>query len=292
MFPINHRKYPLNSFRMKPSYFFLLLIFCALLLHSCAFTPLTKSKDIVYREEHALQLDVYAPKKIKEPKDVLVFIHGGRWNSGKKSHYKFLGNRMARKGVVAVIIDYPLSPSTAFEGMTTDVAIALKWVKENITHYGGNSAQIFVSGHSAGGHLAAMVSTDNHYFDSLKIPNPIRGTILIDAFGLDMVKFLSTDQYEKDKIYYAMFTTNPETWKDGSPIYHVREGMSPFLIFVGGKTHSSITECNNDFLKAIKEYQPDAQIITVKNKKHVPMITQFLNTGNKAYKEIISFMGK
>lgn len=199
---------------------------------------------------------------------------------------------MGRKGVVTVIIDYRLSPTTTYTGMTTDVAIALKWVKENITTYGGDNNKIFVSGHSAGGHLAAMVSTDNHYFDSLKIPNPICGTILIDAFGLDMYKFLSNDQYEKDKTYYAMFSRNPEIWKQGSPIYHMREGMPPFLIYVGGKTYPSIKEGNIDFLKALKTYQPNTQVLTVKNKKHVAMISQFLNTGNRVYREIIDFMGE
>lgn len=239
---------------------------------------------------HKLQLDVYAPKKITELKDVFVFVHGGTWKSGRKDQYKFLGNRMARKGVVTVIIDYRLSPSTDYKGMATDVATALKWTKENISSYGGDSHKIFVSGHSAGGHLAALVSTDNHYFDSLNIPNPIKGTILIDAFGLDMHKFLSNDKYEKVKTYYSVFTHDPQIWKNGSPFFYLRDGMSPFLIYVGGRTYPSIKEGNNDFLKALKKYHPGTQLITVKHKKHVPMITQFLYTGNKAYKEIIRFM--
>ena len=267
-----------------------LLSCCSLLLSSCAFTPLTKSKDITYSTAYKQKLDVYAPKKITELKDVFVFVHGGTWKSGRKDQYKFLGSRMARKGVVTVIIDYRLSPLTDYKGMATDVATALKWTKENISSYGGDSHKIFVSGHSAGGHLAALVSADNHYFDSLKIPNPIQGTILIDAFGLDMHKFLSNDKYEKVKTYYSVFTHDPQIWKNGSPFFYLRDGMPPFLIYVGGRTYPSIKEGNGDFLKALKKYQPEAQLITVKHKKHVPMITQFLYTGNKAYKEIIRFM--
>ena len=271
---------------------FFLLCSCSILWASCAFTPLKKSTDITYSIAHNLHLDVYAPKKIIKTKPVFVFIHGGRWNSGSKSQYRFLGNRMARKGIITVIPDYRLSPSTAYKGMTMDAAMAIQWVKENITSYGGDSNRIFVSGHSAGGHLAAMVATDNHYFDSLKINNPIHGVILIDAFGLDMHQFMTNSLYKKSKTDYAMFTNDPENWKRGSPIYHVREGMPPILLFVGGKTYPSITESNNGFLSAVKKYQPDTKLITVKNKKHVPMITQFLYTGNKAYKQIISFIGK
>jgi acetyl esterase/lipase len=269
-----------------------LLLSYLLLLGSCAFKSVTKKKDITYDTQHKLQLDIYSPKKIPKPKEVFVFIHGGRWNSGRKGQYKFLGKRMARKGIVAVIIDYRLSPSTAYKGMATDAATALKWVKENIASYGGDKNKIFVSGHSAGGHLAALVTADNLYFDSLNIPNPIRGAILIDAFGLDMYKFLSNDNYKKDKTYYAMFTSDPQTWKDGSPLYKLRAGMPPFLIFVGGKTYPYITESSSDFSNALKDYQPDIKIITAKKKRHIPMITQFFNTGNKTYKEIIGFMEK
>ena len=74
---------------------------------------------------------------------------------------------MARKGIITVIIDYRLSPSIAYKGMTTDVAMAIQWVQENIGSYGGNNNKVFVSGHSAGGHLAALIATDNQYFDSL-----------------------------------------------------------------------------------------------------------------------------
>lgn len=259
---------------------------------SCAFTAVTRSEDITYDSIRKLQLDVYAPKKISQPKNVFVFIHGGRWNSGKKGQYKFLGNRMARKGIVTVIIDYRLSPAVAYKEMTMDAASALKWVMENINTYGGDDARIFVSGHSAGGHLAALVSTDHHYFDSLKIANPVKGAILIDAFGLDMYTFLSNKDYEKNSVYYDMFSTNPEAWKDGSPIYHLREGLPRFILFVGGKTYPAIITGNNEFSTALKKFQPDSRLITMKNKKHLPMIIQFVNTGNKAYDQIIQFMNE
>ena len=64
---------------------------------------------------------------------------------------------MASKGVVTVVPDYRLSPRTEYRGATTDVAMALKWTKENISvSTGVMSSRIFIAGHSAGGHLAAL----------------------------------------------------------------------------------------------------------------------------------------
>ncbi|MFA6946412.1 MAG: alpha/beta hydrolase [Pedobacter sp.] len=62
-------------------------------------------------------LDVYYPANSEVPKDVLVFIHGGSWDSGKKETYRWLGKNMARKNVVSVIINYSLSPELQYEKM-------------------------------------------------------------------------------------------------------------------------------------------------------------------------------
>ncbi|HEX6892584.1 MAG TPA: alpha/beta hydrolase [Chryseolinea sp.] len=257
---------------------------------SCSAPSAIRKKNITFDAQHKLQLDVYSPKRVDSPQPVFVFIHGGRWNSGKKSQYKFLGRRMAAKGVVTVVPDYRLSPRTNYRGATTDVAMALKWTKEHINEYGGDESSIYIAGHSAGGHLAALVSVDNFYFDSLDISSPVSGTILIDAFGLDMFSFLSDEELKKHKTYYAMFGREPEKWKDGSPIFHLNENMKPFLMFVGTKTYPVIYEGNKEFFEALKKYQPLANPIIEMKKKHIPMMLQFYNSKNRGYDEILRFL--
>jgi acetyl esterase/lipase len=268
---------------------YLLFMFIASICFCCAPSAISK-KNITFDAKHELKLDVYTPKKIETARPVFVFIHGGRWNSGKKSQYKFLGRRMASKGVVTVVPDYRLSPLAEYRGATTDVAMALKWTKENIGEYGGDSSRIFIAGHSAGGHLAALVSAENYYFDSLKVSNPVSGTILIDAFGLDMFSFLSNESLKKHRTYYAMFGQNPEGWKDGSPVFHLNENMKPFLMFVGTKTYPVIYESNKEFFEALKKYQPETKPLIEMKKKHIPMMLQFYNSKNRGYEEILEFL--
>ena len=171
------------------------LIFCC----SCtSYLKTKRSKNIIYNQnvnklvakEDLLKLNIFVPRKNKAPKPVLVFIHGGNWTSGNKSLYSFFGNRMAAKGIVTVVIDYTLSPKANYERMAFESAQSIKWIKENIKNYGGNPDKIIVSGHSAGGHLGALIAFDNRYFDSLHLENPIKGVILIDAAGLDMYTYL------------------------------------------------------------------------------------------------------
>ncbi len=261
-----------------------------LFFNSCSLKPVSKHKNSVYDAAHDLKLDVYSPRKADKPKEVLIFIHGGNWRSGKKSLYRFFGKGMARKGIVSVVIQYRLSPLTDYDGMAKDAALAVKWVKENISSYKGDSTKLFISGHSAGAHLAALIVTDKHYFKDLNMENPIKGTILIDAFGLDMHKYLTVSQNPKDSIYYPIFSKNPETWKKASPIFHLRKDMPPFLMFVGTKTYPAIKMTTDYFLKALQPYQPNTPLIEVNGKRHAGMIFQFYNPRKKAYKDVLGFI--
>ena len=86
----------------------------------------------------AQKLTIFSPKKSVDQEKVFVFIHGGSWRSGNKNLYNFLGIRIARKGVVSVIINYPLSPEGDYNDMAFACAMAVKWVHEKIHKFGGD----------------------------------------------------------------------------------------------------------------------------------------------------------
>jgi pimeloyl-ACP methyl ester carboxylesterase len=236
------------------------------------------------------QLNIFSPRKAAEPMPVFIFIHGGSWNSGKKELYGYFGKRLARKGIVAVNIDYPLSPNYIISDMTIAVAQSVKWVQQNIEDYGGDPKQIYISGHSAGGHLAALVSLKNDYFEELEIENPIQGAILIDAAGLDMYGFLKKRNYPAGTSYLKTFTNDSEIWKQTSPINYIDENDPSLLIMMGGKTLLGIISSTDRFLTEYKKIEPDPNYHLQARKKHIPMILQFYNSNNMAYEWIESFI--
>ncbi len=260
----------------------------------CAFKAVHRNKHIVYNGKNtgsvAQELNVFAPSQKNKLKPVFIFVHGGNWNSGNKKLYSYFGSRMARKDIVTVIPDYPKSPKAGYNEMAKDIAAAIKWVKENISAYGGDSNRIFISGHSAGGHLAALVSIKEDYFKSEGIANPIKGIILIDAAGLDMYGYLKEENLPEGGTYLNTFSNDPATWKAASPIYFLHNGMPPMLIYQGGKTYPSISSGNQKFTDSLKKYDAKFSYHIQAGKKHVPMITQFFNPYNKRYKEILAFM--
>lgn len=284
------------SSQARVSIIILFILFGAfmLTLSGCTLLGSKAHKNIVYaRGEGKIsdqRLNIFAPNRSGNPKDVLIFIHGGNWNSGKKSQYNLIGRNWSRKGIVCVIIDYPLSPEATYRQMADYSARSVKWVKDNIQNYGGNPDQIFISGHSAGGHLAALIAIDDQYFKKLNMLNPIKGLILIDAAGLDMYGYLLEEKPSGENTYLKTFTKDQKDWKDASPLYHLHKEMPPVTIFRGENTYPSIISSNEKFRIALNEFAPGTPYEIIKNKKHIPMITQFFNPWNKSYNRILGFI--
>ena len=180
--------------------FLILLLMTAFLSFNCSSKKIT---DVSYLKSSEVstsdnpKLNVFVPRKsIVDKVPVLIFIHGGNWNSGRKGIYDLLGRNFASKGIITVIPGYTLSPNANYDLMAEQLAEAIKWVKNNIDKYGGDPNQIFVSGHSAGGHLGALAVMNPKYNID---PKSISGIILNDAAGLDMNHYLEGNPPTENK---------------------------------------------------------------------------------------------
>ncbi|MBO0932579.1 alpha/beta hydrolase [Fibrella aquatilis] len=237
-------------------------------------------------------LDVYSPNHQKgTAKPVVVFIHGGNWNSGNKNIYWFIGRRLAKQGVVAVIINYRLAPNVQVPAMSHDCARAVQWVSQHIADYGGDPNKIYVMGHSAGGGLAALLATDDALFSAIGMPkNPVKGAILDDPAGIDMYDFLKETKNPADKQYLVSFGTNPEGWRAVSPLFKVRAGLPPMLLFVGEKTYPSIIQGSNAFQEKLLAAGNKSQLTVIPGKEHVPMVKQLFWKRNIIYRELLALV--
>ena len=265
------------------------ILLMSLFLISCS---VQKIEDVSYlnttlNNTSQPSLNIFSPKKAKyQNTPVLLFVHGGNWNSGNKELYNFYGNNFAKNGITTVVVGYTLSPSANYKEMTTEVAEAIKWTQQNISKYNGDPKQLVLTGHSAGGHLVALAAMDPQYGID---PDDISGIILNDGAGLDMHHYLETYPPTTTNNYLTTWTKDPEIWKEASPIFYVSESTPKIMMYVGEKTYPSITIANKRFLDAIKPFQPDLVPILL-DKKHIPMMTQFIWPWNNRYDEMIEFM--
>jgi acetyl esterase/lipase len=253
-----------------------------------------------YREISFLPDDLKTPKKepklnVFTPKDenaknlpVLIFVHGGNWNRGDKDTYVLMGRNFAKKGVVAVFPDYTLSPNADYDQMARQVAAAITWTKANISKYKGDPDRIFISGHSAGGHLAALAVMNPKYGVEQGL---IKGMILNDAAGLDMAQYLESNPPTEKFQYLSTWSADPKKWQDASPINFLSARTPPIYMYTGRKTFHMIEVGNERFLEQLQKFQPNAKR-QFNNKNHFAMVIQYFFKGSNRYPETLEFIEK
>ena len=264
--------------------------------------PSRRAKDVAYgpaaapdfdKERHIL--DVYSPKKAAPAAGgypVVLFIHGGSWTSRSKNIYTFIGRRLAKQGVVAVIINYSLAPPVHVPEQAADCARALAWTVQNIKTYGGDPARVFVMGHSAGGGLAALLATDDALLAAHGLPqNPVRGAIMDDPAGLDMYSYLKEMKYAGDQQYLGPFGNDPAVWKAQSPIYKIRPGIPPFLFYIGGETYPSISGSSGRFRDRLQAIGQPAPYTVIAGRHHISMVLQLYWQHNIIYQGLLKMVG-
>lgn len=160
---------------MKTRFRIFLTAFSALLLSACssasffvanmpvAFSNATRHANIAYGPKKWQRLDIYTPKKIESSAPVLVFFYGGRWTFGNKEQYAFAALPFVEKGYIVAIPDYSKYPDVKFPAFVEDAALATAWIYDHIEKYRGDKRRLYLSGHSSGAHIAALVAVDPRY---------------------------------------------------------------------------------------------------------------------------------
>jgi acetyl esterase/lipase len=157
--------------------------------------------DAPYGQGARHRMDIYIPEGLARPAPVLLFFYGGSWQSGSKAIYRAFGQAFAAKGIVTAVADYRIYPEVRYPAFVEDGARAFAHLRDRAVALGGDQARIFVSGHSAGAYIAAMLGVNAQYLAAVDLsPVAIRGVIglagpydflplydpvLIDIFGGD-----------------------------------------------------------------------------------------------------------
>jgi acetyl esterase/lipase len=137
-----------------------------------------RTRNIAYGSHPRQRLDIHAPHGPTRPAQTVVFFYGGAWESGARGDYLFAAEGLVSAGFIVVVPDYRLYPEVRFPSFLEDCAGALAWVCAHIADHGGDPAQIFLMGHSAGAYNAAMLALDDRYLAKESLdPSVIRGMV-------------------------------------------------------------------------------------------------------------------
>jgi acetyl esterase/lipase len=177
-----------------------------------------------YGTDPRQKLDVYAPEHGMGPLPVVVFFYGGGWNSGYRGGYAFAARALAARGFVVVVPDYRLVPAVRFPAFVDDAAAAIRWTVDHVAASGGDPRRIAVAGHSAGAHIALLVTLDRHYLAAAGVPGAIKAVVGL-AGPYDFLPFDAKSAIDA-------FGQAPDK-RATQPIRFVRADAPPVLLLTG-----------------------------------------------------------
>jgi acetyl esterase/lipase len=248
------------------------------------------------------QLDLFLPRGLKDY-PVVLLVHGGAWIMGDNRScglYSAVGECLARQGIGAVLPNYRLSPEVRHPEHIKDVARAFSWTRAHIGEYGGNAADLFVAGHSAGGHLVSLLATDKRYLqaEGLCLAD-IRGVIGVSGvyhipplthcvtIGGPTAVFMRLDEVlpfrrssacsalalvpgfpVRLNVFRMAFGNDLAEREEASPLVHVRPGLPPFLIVSGEKDLPNLPDMAEEFHQALLAQGVESTLLKVADRNH------------------------
>jgi acetyl esterase/lipase len=224
-----------------------------------------------------LKLDIYAVKRefATNPLPVIIFLHGGGWETGDKRSRLGKGSSIffAKNGFFCVSINYRLSGEAIFPAQIHDAKAAVRWIKANSKKYNLEPEKIGVWGHSAGGHLSALLGTSSDHPE-------IEGSCGSNEYS-SRVQAVATSAAPVDLLQMGGWHNRPESpesrlvggpllqretiAKQANPIMYINGSVStPFLIIHG--THDEIVPYSQAEL--LFNAIDDATLIRIKGGDH------------------------
>ncbi|MEO6814967.1 MAG: alpha/beta hydrolase [Ginsengibacter sp.] len=194
----------------------------------------TTIKDISYGTNTANKLDLFLPAKRTIDSKIVIFIHGGGWNSGDKSEFTFFANGLKERGFAVANINYRLSPQSKdnYNMQLDDIGQVISYLSTNSGYYTFSNQNFYITGHSAGAHLSLSYAYTRNADGKIKA-----------AGGLSTPTNLFTGATENLGIVGAttiapylgapLNAASEQRYKEASPYYHVTKSTVPTILFAG-----------------------------------------------------------
>lgn len=241
-------------------------------------------RNLIYKrvDGRNLQLDIYSPKSITHPLPVVLWIHGHRWSYGSKKQRPPVN--FVAQGYIVVCLDYRLSGEAPFPAAIEDCKAAVRWLRANATTYHIDSDHIGAGGHSAGGHLAALLGTSGGVAslegggDNLNFSSRIQA--VCDLSGpTDILRLYESVAYAtggaglraKTSVEQFLGGSGEEIKEKAiaaSPITYVSRDDAAFLLIHGENDRSIPVNQSEVFVSKLKAAGVDATLETAQGRGH------------------------
>ena len=225
--------------------------------------------DVPYGRHHAERLDIFLPTTpaAASPAPVHVFVHGGYWHRLDKADFSFVARAFPE--AATVVVNYALVPTVDLEELVRQVRASIAWVHANAPSFAGDPARITVSGHSAGGHLVAMLmATDWSHFAA---PADVvqAGCAISGLYDLEPIRLC----YLNDVLQLS-----EETARRLSPLHLRQAGAAPLVLVVGADEGREYHRQTNDLATAWRARGASIEIIDAPGHNHFSIVAELERT--------------
>lgn len=214
---------------------------------------------------------------------ILVYLHGGFWYMRRSEEFGFVARGPASRGVATAVVNYSLAPKVTILEILRQSRAAVAWIFDNAASFGGDPDRIHLAGHSAGGHLAAMILSTDWEGEYGLPPDVVKSATAISGL-YDLAPFPFTFVQPRLQL----------TWREVStcsPILNLPEAAPPLLLAYGGLETPEFKRQSEDYLAAWKSSGLDGDLLVLPNRNHFDVIDGFLDAESPLCSRILGLMG-
>lgn len=224
-------------------------------------------RDLRYGDHEHELLDFLQPQRDNAP--ILIFIHGGYWQWIDKDHYTFALEPLVNAGALVANVNYALCPEVDLQTQINQIRTACAWVWRHASEYGGNPEQLHIAGHSAGGHLAAMMVVTEWPMFAVDLPRDlIKSAVLVSGlFDLAPLRYVSVTN---------ALNLTMESAKQCSPLFIRPLPDIPISVIVGEEETQEFQRQSETLVEQWSESVDTCNFVKVPGDDHFTVIERML----------------
>ncbi len=233
--------------------------------------------DLVYCKlgDRELKLDLFRPRQNDQLHPGVVFVHGGGWRSGDKTHFQRQAVYLASKGYVCICIEYRLSGEALFPAALEDAKCAVRWMRAHAERLHVDPDRIASAGGSAGGHLAAMLAVTGKKdgfegkggYDEFSSRSNL-AVIFNGALNLAQLAEKKPDASMLVQFLGGTYDEKEGTYRKASPITYVDSSCPPFLLLHGTEDTTVPFSQAVEFKHALEKAGVKAELVPAEGENH------------------------
>jgi arylformamidase len=222
--------------------------------------------DIAYGDTPGQKLDVFPAASDTAP--IHIFIHGGYWRALDKGANSFVAEAMVEAGATVVLLNHDLCPSVTLDEIVAQTLRGIAWVYESAAELGGDPNRIFLSGHSAGAHLAMMALAHDWGGQGLP-PDLIKGAVGVSGV-YELSPILRISVNDDVRLTDEMVERN-------SPTRHPPSSPAPFVVAVGQEEPAGFKAQSTDFYDTCRKRGLDCEYLDCPGDDHFSILYSLAN---------------